>query len=240
MLQAYNSLYPYQFEALKDDEYIIAATSRLDSHNSIINANILSSKTGVLILPSTIHDIDATTFEFRDGKGEPITTEIVKINSGNGWVNVGLSGPIQNTNDLYLEKGKVVFVQFLTPAILYNKTLTGDISTDGVMFSKTYYSRLEMLYNFRLGCHYCKVPETITSIDLLTGDIETNEGSFHTDYPLSISYLVGDTVPIGEFVDKAVTLTLEPPYVKVSIKKEYHYIKRIFSFDSNKIIELLD
>ena len=240
MLQAYNVLFPFEYGAIGEDEYMTAMASRIGSHQSIINANITGAKSGSLILPCTIHDVDASSFEFRDGLDRVISTLITKVNTGNGWIDVSYEGPIDNTDSLYAERGTVIFVQFNLEPVLFNKTLTGDLATDGKMFSLTYYERLEFLYNSRLGCKYVSQDEQILSFDLITGIIETDFGTYTLDFPAAVTMSVGDTIPSGTFIDKAVSLVLEPPYVKVVLKKEYSYIKRIFTFDSNKIIELID
>jgi hypothetical protein len=240
MLQAYSSLFPYEYDALKDDEYIKAASGRLASHEAIVFSNIESARLGVLILPCTLHDIDDDTCEFRDGLGRPITTEITKVNSGNGWIDVSYNGPISNTDEIYSTKGSIVFVRFILEPVLYNKTITGNISTDGKLFSKEFYTRLEFLYNMRLGCKYVTADETIDSFDQTTGEMTTDKGDYILEYPMAVKYDVGDTVLEGNFIDKVVDLSLEPPYVQITLKKDYAYLRKVFTFDSNKIINIID
>ncbi len=240
MLQAYSSLFPYEYDALKDDEYIKASSGRLASHEAFVMSNIETARIGVLILPCTLHDIDASTCEFRDGLGRPITTEITKVNSGTGWVDVSYTGPIDNTDAIYATKGDIVFVRFLLEPVLYNKTITGSLATDGELFSKEFYSRLEFLYNMRLGCKYVTANEIIQSFNQATGEMTTDQGDYILDYPLSVTYAVNDTVPAGNFIDKVVDLSLVPPYVQVTLKKDYAYLRKVFTFDSNKIINLID
>ena len=240
MLQAYNCLFPYEYQALQDDQYIKSMVARIESNRSIIEANITSSKKGSLILPCAIHDIDDDTFEFRDGIGRPIDTNITMVNSGAGWVNVDFTGPISNTESIYSEKGKVVFVKYTVEPILFNKTVTGSIETEGKMFSMVYYDRLDFLYNSRLGATYILQDEKISSLDKTTGEMVTDSGTYTLNFPAAVEFEEGDTIPANTFVDKVVTLSIEPPYVKITIKKEYHYIKKVFTFDSNKIINLVD
>ena len=240
MLQAYNCLFPYEFQTLQDDEYVKAMVARIESHRLIIEANATSSKTGALISPCVIHDVDDNTFEFRDGLGRSIDTHITMVNSGDGWINVDFTGPISKNNDLYKKKGKVVFVKFEIKPILFNKTLTGSIETDGKMFSLLYYDRLEFLYNSRIGATYIQKDSKISSFDKTTGKMVTDSGTYMLTYPDAVKFKEGDTVPANTFVDKVVNLSIEPPYVKISIKKEYSYLKKIFTFDSNKIIDLVD
>ncbi len=240
MLQAYNILFPFEEQALVEDEYVIAMTSRFMSHQSIVESNIVNGKVGTLILPCTIHDVDASTFEFRDGLGRVIDTQITKANTGNGWVDVDYTGPIDNTDPMYGALGQVVYIVFSTEPILFNKTVSGTKETDGKMFSLTYYERLEFLYNARLGCKYFMQDEVISNFDMNTGLLTTDFGTYELNYPHAVVLVTGETIPKGTFVDKAVSLVLEPPYVKIILKKEYHHIKRIFTFDSNKIIELIE
>lgn len=240
MLQAYNCLFPYEYQALHEDEYVKAMVARIDSHNSIIDANISSGKTGTLILPCTIHDIDGYTFEFRDGLGRPIDTKITMVNSGAGWVDVDFTGPIQNTEGIYSEIGKIVYVKYTHEPILFNKTVSGSPEMDGKMFSLNYYERLEFLYNSRLGCTFTTEEEVVSSFDSITGIMVTDQSTYTLEYPAAVEFDVDDTIPADTFIDKAVALEIVSPYVQVTIKKEYSYIKKIFTFDSNKIINILD
>jgi len=240
MLQSYNCLFPYEYKALSEDEYIIAASGRLRSHEAFVTDNIVSCKGGTMTLPCMIHDIDDSTCEFRDGLGSKIDTRITQINVGAGWENVDITGPFSNTDPVYQHKGKIVFIHFILEPVLFNKTITGSAKTDGKMFSKQFYSRLEFLYNTRFGATYFAEEETINSLDKSTGEMTTSAGSYILNFPDAVTLAVDDIIPADSFVDKAVDLDLEPPYIKVSIRKEYSYLRKAFTFDSNKIINIIE
>lgn len=240
MLHSYNPLHPYQYKAVAEDPFVAAAVSRLSSHEAIIEANTATSKSGLILLPCIIIDTSASTFMFQDGLGNTIDSEIVKVNMNGAWTNVSYTGDIDTSEAVYSLKGLVVFLQIKIAPVLFNKTVTGTPRTDGMMFSKTYYQRLEFLYNSRLGCTLIETDSTIISFDSVTGVMETDNGTFTLDYPSAVTNIVGDVVLGGTFVDKVSSLVKEPPYIKVVIKKEYGYIKNIFTFDSNKKIELID
>ena len=240
MLHPYNILFPYEYEALSEDVYLTSMMSRIKSFSMIINSNTKTVKNGVIILPCTIQDIDSNTFIFIDGLGNKINTEITKARIDNSWVDVSYTGPIDNTDSIYSTKGSVVFLQFKIEPVLYNKTITGTAKTDGKMFSLTYYERLEFLYNSRLGCKYVLEDQDVKSFDKTTGKMVTSIGEYTLEFPLSTLYKADDKIPKNTFIDKAVSLVLDPPYIKVVIKKDYSYIRKIFTFDSNKIIEFID
>ena len=82
--------------------------------------------------------------------------------------------------------------------------------------------------------------EVIQSIDVAGAEVVTDVKTYSIMYPKSIRYEVGDTVPQYEYIDKVCDLLMTPPYVTVRLKKEYGYLRKIFTFDSNKILELID
>ena len=59
-------------------------------------------------------------------------------------------------------------------------------------------------------------------------------------FPLSVELEVDDILPAEEFIDKVVSISMVSPYVNVTIKAEYGYLRKLLSFDSNKLIILED
>jgi hypothetical protein len=240
MLEPYNILYPYEFEVLQDDTYIMDVSSRLKSHSDIIDANTTTARTGTLLLPCIIKEVDDDYFIMEDGLGRAITEHIVQINTGSGWEAVDYTGNIPKTEPLFAHVGKIVFIVFNPEPILFNKTLTGSIETEGHLFSNKYYDRLEMLYNFRLGSSYALEEEEVVSYDQNTGVLVTDIKERILEFPLAAEYEAGDIIPAKTFIDKIVSLIMDPPYITISLKRDYAYVRRIFTFDSNKKIELVD
>jgi hypothetical protein len=240
MILPYNSLYPYLHSAIRDDEYVKSCTARIVSHKNIIYSNIEGAKVGLITFPCLIVDVDADNFVFHDISGVQVSDQIVRVVTDNGWTDVVYTGNIPNTEEVYQRKGKVVFIQTLAEPILYNRSICGSAEIDGEMFSKTYYERLEFLYNMRVGGTFIKSDQSITSFDSATGDLVTDSGEYKLLFPASFMYNTGDTIPAGTICDAPITIELDPPYVRVKIKSEYSYIKNILSFDSNKVVEIIN
>jgi hypothetical protein len=226
--------------ALKNDPYIISATGMVMGQNRIVDDNINRTKSGTITIPCIIKDRDSNAFYLEDGLGNEIFEKIIGYNSGDGWVSSNFEGDISNTDPLYEEKGKVIYLLIEIEPVVFNKTLTGSLETDGIMLTKKYYDRLEFIYNSRLGATIVKQDEEIQSIDVAAGTVTTDYATYDIKYPASIQYSVGDTVPAYDFIDKVCHLEMEPPYVKIILKKEYSFLRKIFTFDSNRKIELID
>jgi hypothetical protein len=240
MLRPYNILFPGIEIAIKDDPYMISATGTILGQNRIIDDNINRTKAGTITIPCIIKDRNSNTFYFEDGLGNEIFEKIIGYNSGSGWVASDFEGDIPNTEQLYSEKGKVIYLLIEIEPVVFNKTLTGSLETDGIMLTKKYYDRLEFIYNSRLGATMVKQDEEVQSIDIAAETVTTDYATYNIKYPASIQYSVGDTVPAYDFIDKVCSLEMEPPYVKIILKKEYSYLRKIFTFDSNRKIELID
>ena len=240
MLQPYNILNPIVYEALNNDEYIIDCDARILAEESIIDLNTESVKTGKIIVPTFLKDVDASTFAIYDAFGVNITSEVSRIETDTGWEDVTLGTTILNTDPLYSLMGTPIFVVHDIPDIIYNRTLTGSAEYDGVMLSKTYYNRLEYLYNSRFGSTRPDTDETVVSFDNVTGVLVTDVTTRTLLFPLSATLAVDDVILAGEFIDKVINIALQPPYVEVTIKTAYGYLHRLLSFDSNKLIILED
>ena len=240
MLQPYNILNPIVYEALNNDEYIIDCNARIVAEESIIELNTDSVKTGKIIIPTFLKDVDASTFAIYDAFGVNITSEISRIETDIGWEDVALGTTILNTDPLYSLMGVPVFVVHDIPDVIYNRTLTGSAKYDGVLLSKTYYSRLEYLYNSRFGSTRPDTDETVVSFDQVTGELVTDIATRILLFPMSATLAVDDVILAGEFIDKVINISLQPPYVEVRIKTEYGYLQRLLSFNSNKLIILED
>ena len=240
MLHPYNILKPIIYEALNEDEYIVECDDRILSEESIVELNTESVKDGKIIIPCFLKDVDASTFCICDAFGTDITTEISRIEGDSGWEDVSFGATIDNTDPLYSLIGSPVFVVHDIPAVLYNRTLTGTAQYDGTMLSNTYYDRLEYLYNSRFGSSRPSVEEVVVSFDQATGELVTDTTTRTLSFPLSVELDVDDVLPADVFIDKVIGISLQPPYVNVTIKKEYGYLQRLLSFDSNKLIILAD
>ncbi len=240
MLRPYNILKPITFEALNNDDYIVDCGARILGEESIIDLNTESVKEGKIIIPAFMKDVDASTFSIHDAFGVDITTEISKVENEVDWEDVSFAGPVDNTNTLYSLLGSVFYVVQDISEILYNRTLTGSAHYDGVMLSNTYYERLEYLYNSRFGSTRPDVDEIVVSFNQGTGELVTDITTRTLSFPLSVTLSVDDVLPAGEFIDKVINISMDPPYVKVTIKTEYGYLRRLLSFDSNKLIILED
>ncbi len=240
MLHPYNILKPITFEALNNDEYIIDSGDRIMGEEDIINLNIDSVKEGKIILPVIIKDIDASTFFICDAFGVDITAEVSRIETSEGWEDISLSSPIDNSEPIYSLAGTPFYVVQDIPEVLYNRTFTGSPHYDAVMLSETYYKRLEYLYNSRFGSSRPDTEEIVISFDQETGDLVTDIKTRVLSFPLSATLEVDDVLPAGEFIDKVVNIAMVPPYVNVTINAEYGYLRKLLSFDSNKLIILED
>lgn len=240
MLHPYNILSPIVYEALNNDEYIVDCDARILAEESIIDLNTGSVKTGKIIIPTFFKDVDASTFAIYDAFGTNITSEISRIESESGWEDVSFGSTIDNTDPLYSLMGSPVFVVQDIDEIIYNRTLTGSSKYDGVLLSKTYYDRLEYLYNSRFGSTRPDTDETVVSFDQESGELVTDLSTRTLNFPLSATLSVDDVLSAGEFIDKVINISLQPPYINVTIKKEYGYLQRLLSFDSNKLIILED
>ena len=240
MLYPYNILNPITYEALNNDEYIVDCTNRILEEESIIGLNIESVKAGKIIIPTFLKDVDASTFAIYDAFGVNITSEISRIETDTGWEDVALGTTILNTDPLYSLMGVPVLVVHDIPDVIYNRTLTGSAKYDGAMLSKTYYSRLEYLYNSRFGSTRPDTDETVISFDQATGELITDVTTRTLLFPLSAVLVADDVILAGEFIDKVISISLQPPYVEVTIKTAYGYLQRLLSFDSNKLIILED
>ncbi len=240
MLRPYNILKPITFEALNNDEYIVDCGARILTEESIIDLNTESVKIGKIIIPTFLKDVDASTFSIYDAFGTNITSEISRVEGDTGWEDVSFGSAIDNTDPLYSLMGTPVFVVHDIPEVLHNRTLTGSAEYDGVLLSKEYYDRLEYLYNSRFGSTRPNTDETVVSFDQGTGELVTNITTRTLSFPLSATLSVDDVLPAGEFIDKVISISLQPPYVNVTIKTEYGYLRRLLSFDSNKLIILED
>lgn len=240
MLRPYNILSPITYEALNNDEYITDCDLRILDEEDIIELNTESVKAGKIIIPTFLKDVDASTFAIYDAFGENITSSISRIETDTGWEDVSLGATVLNTDPLYSLIGTPVFVVQDIAEVLYNRTITGSATYDGVLLSKTYYDRLEYLYNSRFGSTRPDVDETVVSFDQGTGVLVTDITTRTLLFPLSATLAVDDVLPAGEFIDKAISISLVPPYVNVTIKTAYGYLQRLLSFDSNKLIILED
>ena len=240
MLHPYNILRPIVYEALNNDEYIVECGTRIIVEESIIELNTESVKDGKIIIPTFLKDVDASTFAIYDAFGTNITSEISRIEVDEVWQDVTLGTTILNTDPLYALMGTPVIVVHDIPEVLYNRTLTGSAKYDGTLLSKTYYDRLEYLYNSRFGSTRPDVEEIVVSFDQETGVLVTDITTRTLSFPLSATLLVDDVLPAGEFIDKVINISLEPPFVNVTIKSVYGYLQRLLSFDSNKLIILED
>ena len=240
MLRPYNILKPIFYEALNDDEYIVDCDTRIREEESIIDLNTESVKEGKIIIPTFLKDVDASTFSIYDAFGTNVTSELSRIEGDSGWEDVSFGDTISNADPLYSLIGFPVFAVQDIPEIIYNRTLTGSAHHDGIMLSKTYYDRLEYLYNSRFGSSRPDTDETVVSFDQGTGELVTDITTRTLSFPLSATIAVNDVLPADEFIDKVINISPQPPYINVTIKKEYGYLQRLLSFDSNKLIILED
>ena len=239
MLYPYNILYPIAYESLNNDEYITECTNRILVEESIIDLNTESVKVGKIVIPTFLKDVDASTFAIYDAFGTNITSEISRIETDTGWEDVVLGSTIANTDPLYSLMGVPVFVVHDIPEVIYNRTLTGSSEYDGNLVSKTYYDRLEYLYNSRFGSTRPDTDEIVISFDQATGELVTDVTTRTLSFPYSATLAVDDVLLAGEFIDKVINITLSPPYVNVTIRSEYGYLQRLLSFASHKLIKLV-
>lgn len=240
MLHPYNILEPITFEALNNDEYIIDSGYRIMEEEDIINLNTESVKEGKIILPVIIKDIDASTFFICDAFGVDITSSVSRVEMTEGWEDISLSSPADNSDPIYSLAGTPFYVVQDIPEVLYNRTFAGSPHYDAVMLSNTYYERLEYLYNSRFGSSRPDTEEVVISFDQTTGELVTDVTTRVLSFPLSVELEIDDILPAGEFIDKVVSISMVSPYVNVTIKSEYGYLRKLLSFDSNKLIILED
>ena len=235
MLHPYNILKPIIYQALKGDEYIVECGDKILEQELIIEGNLESVKTGLIAVPAYLEDVDGSNFSIFDAYGVNITSSITRANGANGWEDVTFGDTIPNIDPLFSFLGTVLFVVLAIEETIFNRTLTGDAHSDGVMLSKTYYDRLEYLYNARFGSTKPEVDETVVSYNQETGELVTDVETRILKFPLSIELSANDILPADEFVDRVVKFYLVPPYVEVHISKAYEYLTGLLSFDSSKI-----
>jgi len=239
MINPYNILYPFRYDAIKSDSTVNIASRIIEYGETMILFNHANLKNGICMLPVFIKDVSDSEYDFFDAYGKRIDTKILKVDYGNGWVDVNSSGPFSNDDEYYQHKNSTFFSVIEHKDVMVGLTISGDAIKDADVFERDNISRLEYLYRIKCGCTSVESDETISTINTDTGEVVTDIATHIVNYPLSIQYEEGDVIPAEDFIDKPVSLSISDGYVKISIKKEYEHLKSLFYIDANNKLELV-